>query len=96
MRLVPDCAAELLGSDDCAFAIAVASVAYGAEVPASEQQPASALYKLDLENWVCDRLTRKDRELFAAKILSFVQVNIFVGVCIYPSVGVKLMEYVER
>lgn len=81
MRLVPDCAAELLGSDDCAFAIAVASVAYGAEVPATEQQPSSALYKLDLENWVCDRLTRKDRELFAAKILSFVQV------CKSPWVG---------
>ncbi|CAN0462937.1 unnamed protein product, partial [Laminaria digitata] len=27
MRLVPECASELLGADDCAFAVAVASVA---------------------------------------------------------------------
>lgn len=75
MRLVPDCAAELLSSEDCAFAIAVASVAFGAEVPSTETQPASALPNLELEKWVCDRLSRKDRELFAAKMLSFVQVG---------------------
>lgn len=75
MRLVPDCASELLGSDDCAFAVAVASVAFGAEVRPTEKQPASALPTLDLEKWCVERYGRKDREIFAAQILSFVQVT---------------------
>lgn len=79
MRLVPDCAVELLASEDCAFAIAVASVAFGAEVSSSETQPVSALPTLELEKWVCERLSRKDREMFAAKMVSFVQVG--KGVC---------------
>lgn len=81
MRLVPECAAELLGADDCAFAVAVASVAFGAEVPpasASAQQPPNPLPPLDLEKWAAERLGRKDREVFAARVLSFVQVCVFV------------------
>lgn len=79
MRLVPECAAELLGADDCAFAVAVASVAFGAEVPASTNaqqppQPPNPLPPLDLEKWAAERLGRKDREVFAARVLSFVQV----------------------
>lgn len=83
MRLVPDCAAELLGADDCAFAVAVASVAYGAEVPppaanAQQQQqppPPNPLPPLDLEKWGAERLGRKDRETFAGRVLSFIQVR---------------------
>lgn len=77
MRLVPDCAAELLGADDCAFAVAVASVAYGAEVtalPNAPPPPPNPLPPLDLEKWGAERLARKDREVFAARVLSFVQV----------------------
>lgn len=80
MRLVPECAAELLGSDDCAFAVAVASVAFGAEVSPvgsapPQPQPHNPLPPLDLDKWCADRLGRKDRETFAARVLSFVQVR---------------------
>lgn len=84
MRLVPECAAELLGADDCAFAVAVASVAYGAEVPPASAnaqqapQPPNPLPPLDLEKWAAERLGRKDREVFAARVLSFVQVCVCV------------------
>lgn len=85
MRLVPDCAAELLGADDCAFAVAVASVVFGAEVPppapnAQQQQlqPPNPLPPLDLEKWGAERLGRKDREVFAGRVLSFIQVQKFV------------------
>lgn len=88
MRLVPDCAAELLGADDCAFAVAVASVVYGAEVPpptANAQQqapvPPNPLPPLDLEKWGAERLGRKDREVFAGRVLSFIQV---ICVCRMP------------
>lgn len=82
MRLVPDCALDLLGSDDCAFSVAVASVIYGAETPEqahTEQQnmPAGWLPPLDMAKWCADRLCRKDREVFATKVLSFVQVRTF-------------------
>lgn len=84
MRLVPECASELLGADDCAFAVAVASVAYGAEVspmanPQPQPLPPNPLPPLDLDNWCAERLTRKDREVFAAKVLSFVQVRAAVS-----------------
>lgn len=80
MRLVPECAAELLGSDDCAFAVAVASVAFGAEVsPMANAQPQppshNPLPTLDLDKWCAERLGRKDRETFAATVLPFVQVG---------------------
>ena len=80
MRLVPECASELLGADDCAFAVAVASVAFGAEVspmanPRPQPPPHNPLPPLDLDKWCGERLVRKDREMFAAKVLSFVQVG---------------------
>lgn len=80
MRLVPECASELLGADDCAFAVAVASVAFGAEIspmanPRPQPPPHNPLPPLDLDKWCGERLVRKDREMFAAKVLSFVQVG---------------------
>lgn len=87
MRLVPECAAELLGADDCAFAVAVASVAFGAEVspavnPQPQPVPHSQLPPLDLHKWCTERLGRKDREVFAARVLSFVQV-FFSSSCVF-------------
>ena len=88
MRLVPDCAAELLGADDCAFAVAVASVVFGAEVPPPapnaqqpQQQPPNPLPPLDLEKWGAERLGRKDREVFAGRVLSFIQVLYCLPLC---------------
>lgn len=81
MRLVPECAADLLGSEDCAFAVAVASVAFGAEVspmanPQPQPPPHNPLPPLDLDKWCAERLSRKDREVFASRVLSFVQVRL--------------------
>ena len=84
MRLVPECAPELLDAEDCAFAVAVASVVFGAEPipPANSNNaqpqpplPHNPLPPLDLDRWAVDRLGRKDREVFAARVLSFVQVR---------------------
>lgn len=83
MRLVPECAVDLLGSDDCDFAVAVASVIYGAETDQSDAQKQKqgapgTLPPLDMGKWCGDRLCRKDKETFATRVLSFVQVGIFL------------------
>lgn len=86
IRLVPECEMELLNSDDCAFAVAVASVIYGAETPDQAEQhkqlqqqqqpsPLGILRPLDMSKWCGERLCRKDREIFATRVLTFVQVR---------------------
>lgn len=79
MRMVPECANDLLESEDCAFAVSVASVAHGSEMPPPGNAPKGQVQLprpgLDLEKWCCGRLGRSDAEKFGATVVAFVQAS---------------------